>query len=524
MRPQPVIQRGPCPVSIARVAALLAVGGCTVGPTYTRPASLVPETWSVQSEPHIAAQPTADARWWSTFNDPALDRLIDLAWKQNLPLQIAGLRILEARAQLGIATARQFPQFQVLTGAVSAQRINAGLANVSNLGRQFFVYELSVDAAWELDLWGKYRRGVEASANQLRSSVADHEGAVVSLTAEVARTYVVVRTYEVLVDQAQENARIQEEGLRIAEARFTNGATSELDVTQATTLLESTRASIPQLQAQLEQARNALSTLLGQPPGTLDALLAGPRAIPQPPDQVAVGVPAEILRRRPDIRSAELQAASQAALVGIAKTEFLPSLTISGTAGIQDFSSSPASHNPFNGDNFVYTVGPRLVWSFFDYGRRGSAVQVEDARFQQLLVGYRNRVLQAVKEVEDAMTSFINAQRAMESAQRATESAQRSVQLAVVQYREGAVDYTRVLDAERSLLEQQNNLAQTESSAATSLIFLYKALGGGWELQKGQPVVPPQVQNEMELRTDWGDLVTKPRWPETEQKGAPGEP
>lgn len=491
------------------------LAGCSVGPTYTRPVTPLPEAWRPRAEPQILPQPAKDAAWWRSFNDPALDRLVDLAWKQNLSLEVAGLRIVEARAQLGIATGRQYPQLQLVSGTVTAERINGGLANASRLGRRFYTYELALDVAWEIDLWGKYRRGVEAQADRLRASVADHQSALVSLTAEVARTYVLVRTYQTLVDQAELNARVQEEGLRLAESRFRNGATSELDVAQAATLLESTRTTIPQLQAQLDQARNALCTLLGQPPGTLEALLAGTREIPAAPERIAVGVPAELLRRRPDVRSAELQAEAQGAQVGVAKADLLPSFSITGSVGLQDYSSSPASHNPFNGDNFVYSVGPRITWEFFNYGRLENSVRVEDARYQQLLVSYRNTVLNATKEVEDAITGYLTARQAVTSAQRAVTSAERSVQIAMVQYREGAADFTRVLDAERSLLAQQNTLAETRSSVTTSVILLYKALGGGWELQQGQPVVTPATESEMERRTNWGDLISKPRWPET---------
>jgi NodT family efflux transporter outer membrane factor (OMF) lipoprotein len=505
----------------ASMLGVLALGGCAVGPKYTRPDVTVGEDWREAGDPNIATRAEADASWWKAFNDPALDRLVDLTRRQNLPLQIAGLRIVEARAQLGIATGRQFPQLQEAFGSLIATGLSKDAANVAP-DRNFVDYQVGFDAVWELDFWGKYRRGVEAQAASLLASVADYHSAVVSLTAEVARTYVVIRTFEVLIEQARENARLQEEGLAIAESRFRNGVTSELDVAQATTLLESTRAGIPQLEIGLQQARNALSTLLGQPAGTVDALLDGPRGIPDAPATVAVSVPAEMLRRRPDIRSAELFAAAQCARIGVAKADLYPSFVLFGTIGLQASSFGGTFGNLFSGDNLIYSVGPRVAWPFFNYGRLKNAVRVEDARFQQSLVGYRDTVLRAVQEVEDALVGFVKAREAVVLEQRSVAAAQRSVELAVVQYREGATDYQRVLDAQRSLLAQQNSLVQATSSVATSVVALYKALGGGWELRQGESIVPARTQDEMKKRTDWGDLLSEPSRPEAKGKPRPG--
>jgi len=258
------------------LGALLALGGCAVGPNFKKPPVSVNKSWSAEGDPRLTDQTTADGLWWKTFNDPVLDRLVDLAVKQNLPLQVAGLRILEARAQLGITSGNRWPQTQALTANAAAIGLTNQMKNVFGIDRTFFNYQIGFDAAWELDFWGKFRRNVEAQSAALLVTVADYYSAVVSLTAEVARTYALVRTYDVLVDQAELNVKLQEAGLQIADSRFRNGATSELDVAQATTLLESTRASIPQLQIQGRQSRNALSTLLGQTTGSVDAMLEGP--------------------------------------------------------------------------------------------------------------------------------------------------------------------------------------------------------------------------------------------------------
>jgi NodT family efflux transporter outer membrane factor (OMF) lipoprotein len=507
-------------IAVSRLGALLVLAGCAVGPDFKKPDPAVSQGWHAAGDPRLSPQTAADSLWWRGFNDGALDRLIELAYRQNLPLQIAGLRIVEARAQLGVVTGRQYPQVQMAVASATAIGLSKNVVNIPTLPRQFGTYQLGFDATWELDFWGKYRRGVEAEAAALLGSVADYDAALVSLTAEVARTYVLVRTFEVLIAETKENVRVQEEGLEIAQSRFRNGATSELDPTQATTLVESTRASLPQLTTGLEQARNALSTLLGQPSGAVDALLGGPKEIPKAPAKVAVGVPAEMLRRRPDIRSAELLAAAQCARIGVAKAQLYPSFTILGTIGLAASTAPTVSHNLFTPNALTYSVGPQISWPFLNYGRLTNGVRVEDARFQELLVGYRDTVLKAAQEVEDAMSGFVNAEASMVFVQNAVAAARRSVELAVVQYREGAVDYQRVLDAERSLLQQQDSLARTTSSAATSAIALYKALGGGWALRQGQPVVPAETQREMEDRTNWGDLLSQPNAPATNETPA----
>jgi NodT family efflux transporter outer membrane factor (OMF) lipoprotein len=497
--------------AVSLFGVMLALGGCAVGPDFKRPEAAIPQRWSATGDPRIATQTATDSQWWKGFNDSSLDRLVELAYGQNLPLQIAGLRIVEARAQLGIATGNQFPQVQEVFGSATAVHLSQNAPIAQGIPQNLGDYRIGFDAAWELDLWGKYRRGVQAEAASMFASIADYYSSLVSLTAEVARTYVVIRTFEVLIQQVEENARIQEDGLRIADSRFRNGETSELDPTQATTLLESTRASIPPLQASMQQARNALSTLLGQPTGTVDAMLAGPKDIPKAPATVALGLPAELLRRRPDIRAAEFNAAAQCARIGVAKADLYPSFSLVGTIGLGTATTGSGTPNLFSADALFFNAGPRINWPFFNYGRITNAVRVQDARFQQLLVAYRETVLKAAQEVEDALAGFLNAQQAATFEQNAVTSAQKSVQLAVAEYREGAVGYERVLDAQRALLQQESNLAQNNSAIATSLIALYKALGGGWELRQGQPVVPEPTQHEMNERTDWGDILTKPR-------------
>jgi NodT family efflux transporter outer membrane factor (OMF) lipoprotein len=484
----------------------------------------VQKDWNEQEDRHLSTQSPADSTWWTAFNDTTLTRLVETAWQQNLPLQIAGLRILEARAQLGVAVGKQYPQVQAAIAKATSIGLSDRAANIPGLNSNFWDFQVGFDAAWELDLWGKYGRGAKAERASVLRSETDYQDALVSLAAEVARTYAVVRTFQVLVDQTRENERLQVEGQRIADARFRHGATSELDVTQATTLLESTRATIPQLQRGLEQAENALTTLLGQAPGSLQPRLGANTGIPRAPDQVAVSVPAEILRRRADVRSIELSAMAQAERVGVARSELYPSFTLFGTIGTQTTDGAgPITQNATIGDLFgpgslFFGWGPRIVLPLFNYGRLQNNVRVQDARLQQLLVAYQQSVLKAAQEVEDGLAGYLRAREATVFAQNAATSARRAVNIALAQYREGAVDYQRVLDAQRSLLQEQNTLASTQSAVATNLIALYKALGGGWETRQGQPILPQSMQDEMKHRTNWGNYFEKPQPSNTSQR------
>jgi NodT family efflux transporter outer membrane factor (OMF) lipoprotein len=500
----------------------LALTGCSVGPKFVKPETTLNDNWEEHQAPQVTARSAADSTWWQAFNDSTLDQLVHLAYQQNLPLEVSGLRILEARAQLALAAGRKYPQIQAAFGSATAIGLSEHAAYNVGIDSHFWDYQLGFDAIWELDFWGKYSRGVEAQSARYFGTVADYDNALVSLTAEVARTYAEIRTFEVLIEQARRNASLQEEGLRIAEARFRHGATSELDVAQATTLLESTRATIPQLESGLQQAENALCTLIGQPTGSVRAILGEPKGIPVAPGVVAISVPVELLRRRPDIRGAELHAAEQAARVGVSQADLYPSFSLAGSIGTQISSGTESDGGSlFGPGSLFYTAGARVFWPLFNYGRLRNSVRIEDARLQQLLVDYRNTVLKAAQEVEDELTGYLKAQEAAVFARNAATGAQRSVDLANVQYREGAVDYQRVLDAQRSLLQEENNLAQTQSSIATNLIALYKALGGGWEIRQGQPFVDQTTQTEMEDRTNWGDLISTQPAPETSNGSSP---
>ena len=491
----------------------LASACTTLGPDFTRPDTPEPAAWSDQDQDQdhgtLGSEAAESLDWWQVFNDPVLNSLVEMAYQQNLSLQIAGLRILEARAQLGIAIGSQYPQLQQAGGSATKHRLSENSPNFNPVAdKNFMDYQAGFDAAWEIDFWGRFQRGIEAADANLSASVADYQNALVSLTAEVARTYVIIRTLEERLVIAQENIKLQGDSLRIANVRFTNGATTELDVQQAVSNLSETRAQVPALRQSLRQAKNGLSILLGKPPSELTNLLGEPGAIPVAPAHVAVGVPAELLRRRPDVQLAEMQAASQSALVGVARTELYPRFSLLGSIGYATSDTNNSSAGDlFDSDSLTYFAGPTFQWNILNYGRLKNNVRVQDARYQQAIVSYQNTVLTAYQEVEDAMVAFIQSQQESRFRGEAATASKKSTEIANIQYREGAVDFQRVIDSERTLVLQQDSWTNTRGTIALNLIAMYKALGGGWESRAGDVFVSEGNRTEMEERTDWGDLL-----------------
>jgi NodT family efflux transporter outer membrane factor (OMF) lipoprotein len=452
------------------------------------------------------------------FGDPVLDRLIELAYQQNLTLQQAGLRILEARAQLGIAVGSLYPQQQQATADSTYVRSSRNAANTAGGDLNFWNHDVGLTAGWEIDFWGRFARGIESADASLLASVASYDDVLVGLTAQVAAAYITVRTFEERIAIATGNIKLQERGLRLARVRYRNGDTTELDVNQAETLLRGTQASVPSFESGRRQSINALATLLGVTPAEAYVLLEGATeqaaAIPAAPAEVTVGIPAELLRRRPDVRLAELQAWAQSAAIGVAQADLYPSIALFGTIGLNTGGSTNTSRNGsvdlgdlFDTDALRFQGGPSLTWNVFNYGRIKNSVRVQDARLQQLLVNYQNTVLRAGQEVEDAMAGFLQSQRQAEFLKQGVAAAQRSVDIALVQYRDGATDYTTVLDTQRSLLSQQDQFTATRGSIAQNLVSMYRGLGGGWQIREGQEFVSEETRAVMRERTDWGGLL-----------------
>jgi NodT family efflux transporter outer membrane factor (OMF) lipoprotein len=497
------------------VALAVMLSGCTmVGPDYVKPTTQEPRQWLKSTDPKIESKEVDFSDWWTVFSDPVLNDLIQAAYQQNLPLQIAGLRIYEARAELGIAFGFQFPQTQQGLGSASINQLSKNAPNSVGADRYYSNYDIGLDAAWELDVWGKFRRGVQTGVANLEASIADYDDILVSLTSEVANTFIRLRTSEERLAVARQNVVIQKRSFEIANVRFKAGAVTELDVTQAKSLLRSTEATIPGFETDVRQAKNALAILLGKLPGDIDAMLGGPGLIPEVPTEVAVGIPTELLRRRPDIRLAERQLAAQSAQIGFAKADLFPHFSLFGTLGFQasDHTGIQSNNSDFGDlikkNSITYSTGAGFNWDIFNYGRITNQVRVEDARFQELAVNYEDTVLRAAQEVEDAMVGFLQSQNAVFFLADAVKASKRSVDLSLIQYREGLVDYQRVLDTQRDLTSQQDNLVFTAGSVGLNLVAMYRALGGGWEIRGENDFIPASIKEEMETRTDWGDMLS----------------
>jgi len=421
------------------------------------------------------------------------------------------VRVLQARAQLGIAVGEIFPQTQQAIGSVQYNRTSdrGPLAAAAQGSFGYWQSEIGAQASWELDFWGRIRRNIESADASLLSTLADYDNTLVTLTADVANAYITVRTAEERIRIARENVETQQESLKIAEARLEWGTATQLDVDQARTSLLNTLATIPSLETQLRQARDALSVLLGMPPSDLSDRLAGSPGIPASPRDVIVGIPADLLRRRPDVRRAELQAAAQSAQIGVAKADLLPAFSLVGNLVFvsTDLGKFKLSDMYRWGSRQVQ-VGPTVQWNILNYGQITNDVRVQDASFQQLLIAYQNVVLSAQQDVEDNLVAFLRAQDRADLLGQSVVSAKSAVAIAVLRYREGVTDFTTVLTAQQALLSQQDSLASTLGSIATSLVGTYRALGGGWEVREGDDLVPPEIKAEMQRRTNWGDLLT----------------
>ncbi len=490
-----------------------------LGPDFRRPAAPVAQNWTEAGDSAVNVKRQEYRDWWTVFNDPVLTRLVRLAYQQNLTLRTAGVRVLQARAQLGVAIGELYPQQQTAGAALSYNRLPISLPyNLS--GNTYWSDIFSAQAAWEIDVWGKLRRAVQSADDAFLASVADYDNVLVSLIGDVASNYVQIRTAQKQIRIAQDNAERQRKALQIAEAKFHGGTATKRDVYQAANVLGATEAVVPQLTSQVAQASNSLSVLLGLPPGHIEQLLAGQSEIPDAPQTVAVGIPADLLRRRPDVRKAELQAAAQCAQIGFAKADLFPLFSLTGNVGTLGSNITRGLDNVFTGQSMFYAVGPSVQWNILNYGQITNNVRVQDAKFQELLINYQNTVLQAQQEVEDGLAIFLNSRQAVKFLQQSVKAAYGALRIAFIQYREGTADFTTVLTAEQNLYTAQNNLAMAEGSVPLGLIAAYRALGGGWQIREGQDFVPAQTRQEMEQRTDWGRLLT----PELLQPKAPGLP
>ena len=480
---------------------VLLLSGCiNLGPDYQRPEAEVEPDWVEIEDSRVTSEPATDPKWWqSAFQDPELDKLVEAALQQNLTLRSAGLRVLQSQQQLAIAVGNQYPQQQQATGSASRQKDSDIIFNNYNLG---------LNLGWEIDFWGRFSRQVESASAGLDASVANYDGALVSMVSQAANNYILIRTYQERIEVARINIKLQAESLRIAQAKFDAGAVSELDVDQAESLLNNTKATLSSLEVSLQQFKNALAVLLGNPPQEFNGLLTKKGSIPAAQTDVALGMPQDLIRRRPDVRVAERQLAAQSAQIGFAVTELYPHLTIGGGIG----TSAMESGDLFESNSETWNLFGMFEWNIFNYGRLQSNVRLQDARFQQLLIDYRNTVLQAQGETENAIVAYLKSHEQFQSYSLAAAASQRAVDVATIQYQEGAIDFNTLISTLNANQQQQDLMKATQGSVATSLVQVYKALGGGWEIRDNRDPVdllPATMKDEMRERTRAWDGVLK---------------
>lgn len=502
------------------------LAGCAVGPDFVAPSAPVAGDWLEWRHKALKTQDQDYLEWWRSFHDPVLDRLIEIAYAQNLTLLSAGTKVLQARAALGVAIGEFFPQQQQATGAVSDNLLSQAspIANANTAIKYLWVDSLAIRGTWELDFWGKFRRGVESADSAYLESIATYDDVLVTLLGDVATTYIGIRTIEKQIAIARANIVKQKEIVRIARDKYQGGASTMLDVYQAENVLGATQATVPQLIIELNKGLNALHVLLGMAPEPLGFLLARSAGkIPSAPAKVAVGIPADLLRRRPDIRAAELKAAAQSAQIGVAAAELYPAIGILGSFG--GIASNANGHNLLqvaHPAGLAYSIGPSFQWNILNYGQITNNVRLQDATLQQYLADYQNAVLKAQQDVENGIAAFLQSRSQAEYLRRSTVAAEGALRIATLEYQQGTRDFTTVLTAEQNLLQAQTNLAAATGNISTGAVAIFRALGGGWQIRDGNGFVDVRTAQEMRARTDWGSILTPTGGTPPPAQGLPG--
>ena len=443
----------------------LVVCGCTVGPDYAGPPTDVvpPESFGEMGDPAFVPGETDLRIWWTVFEDPMLNEIIDTAAENNRDLQIALSKVIEARARVDIADSARSPLIALGGGS--------GVASDAGTGFDPRIQSsASLQASWELDVFGRVARQVEAADASMQAAEEDLRDVQVSLFAEIANRYLSVRSLQEQLRTARENIESQREILELTRIRERDGIASRLDVVRAEQLVASSEAIVPPLRIQLNRDINTIALLIGTHPQSLPFDLESPEPLPVPPTQVVVGVPAELLRQRPDIRAAERRLAAQAANVGVATSALYPQFSIGGSIG-----------TGFDGNPLAFSLGPSIRWTLFDGGSVRSQIRVEEAVLQQSVLRYEQTVLRALEEVESAMTTFIEQRVRMEAVERSAASASEAFGLARGLYRDGLIDFQNLLTVQMELLKAEGQVAESAGLATQNLVSLYKALGGGWD-------------------------------------------
>ncbi|GAU08746.1 RND transporter [Desulfoplanes formicivorans] len=464
------------------VLVFFLAGCAAVGPDYTPPQTDMPSAWHTPLDPALETREHLVLEWWKLYNDPLLTRLITEAATGNLGLKEAVARVDEARAQLGIALGEEVPSLDADAG-ITRYRTSK---NNYGLGKTDTLYAPGVSASWEVDLFGRIRRSVEAAGAEFQATREDRTDVMISLYAQVARTYLNIRTYQARLAAADANIASQKQVLGLTRSKFKYGLATSLDVAQAERVLASSEATIPPLRIELSKSINTMAVLLGRQPGALYDTLSIPKDIPLPPQKATLGMPADLLRQRPDIRRAERQLAAQTARIGVAKADLYPSLSLTGSFGYE----SVNTNDLFEPASNVFAFGPSLRWNIFSANRIRNRVKAQDAVARQYMLRYESTVLNALNEVENALRAYIEDRVRLEALSRAVDAARRSVTLSTQLYKQGLVNFQDVLDAQRDQFSLENELASARGSSAANFVNLYAALGGGWNPDDPEALLP----------------------------------
>lgn len=460
---------------IALTAGLMSA--CAVGPDYQQPVTADLPASFANAEHAEFSDKDVDLNWWKSFNDTLLSALVDQAIGHNYDLKIARANLAEARALYLESGLNLLPTVTSHANYTEQKRSVASMNNRAFVPRELKLYSTGFDASWELDFFGRVRRDVEASNDEVEVQDANLRDVGISLISEVALNYFELRGLQNQLAVAQKNADNQAKTLALTQVKLENGRGTELDTSRALAQLESTRAAIPLIESAISQDIHRLAVLTGQMPDALTEILSQPAPLPQPPQTIQIGNPEQLLRRRPDIRSVERSLAAATARIGVATADLFPRVTFVGSISLEGSTMSalvaPGSE--------AYSVGPKISWAAFDLGRVYARIKAADARAEASLAAYEQTVLNALEETENALVTYNQERRRRASLIIAAQASEKAHHLAHLRYQEGIEDFLTVLDSERQLLLDQSQLAQSETATATALTAVYKALGGGWQ-------------------------------------------
>jgi len=511
-------------ITLSALVSLVVFSGCApLGPNFSGVDEIqVPKAWANSGKRNDQQM----AQWWKIFDDPILNALVEKTYAQNLDLQAAGLRIVQSRAALGITTGLQYPQVQTLSGNIAGVRKN---------NNAFRAAGVNFDIGWEMDVWGKYARGIESSEAALYATLASYNDIMISVISEVARNYINYRSGEERIAYARRNIVIQERVTKITEIQFNSGNVSELDMQQSRSQLYATRSALPSLELTMIKARNAMAVLMGTDTTSVEKMLKkgkhykdnvgkyistnksfiqikeGDRdninisLVPTAKFNPHNKIDANLLSQRPDLKVAQYQAQANSAKIGSTVAELYPSFTLFGNIGLN--ANNALGSWTTGGNALGVSIGPAFSWNIFQYDRIKDKIRLQDAIFEESLVNYNKKVLSALSEVSDALNGYKLTKIQLDENKKAVNATVRAFNISMTQYNDGLVSYQRLLSTVDSLTRNQDRYAQIKGALATNVILLYKALGGGWQMNKGKAYVSQEMAGKMQRRTDWGKYL-----------------